>query len=112
MINLDPTFNAEIQNSRLAVIVNVDEIGILPLRVIVPITDWKDHYSQAPWMVPILPDKYNGLNKPSAADGFQIRSVSNERFIHKIGNLEAGTLNCDFDYLLDLEKIDLKYRNL
>ena len=93
LINLDPTIGAEIRKSRPAVIVSVDELEILPLRVIVPITDWKDHYSQAPWMVPILPGKNNGLNKPSAADAFQILSVSNERFIHKIGNLEAGNLN-------------------
>ena len=54
LINLDPTIGAEIRKSRSAVIVSVDEIGILPLRVIVPITDWKDQYSQAAWMVPIL----------------------------------------------------------
>jgi mRNA interferase MazF len=93
LINLDPTIGAEIQKSRPAVIVSVDEIGILPLRVIVPITDWKDQYSQAAWMVPILPGTKNGLNKRSAADAFQIRSVSKERFIRKIGVLEIERLN-------------------
>jgi mRNA interferase MazF len=75
------------------VIVSVDEIGILPLRVIVPITNWKDQYSQATWMVPILPGTKNGLNKRSAADAFQIRSVSKERFIRKIGVLETDKFN-------------------
>ena len=92
LINLDPTIGAEIRKSRPAVIVSVDEIGILPLRVIVPITDWKDQYSQAAWMVPILPGANNGLNKRSAADAFQIRSVSKERFINKIGKLETERL--------------------
>jgi mRNA interferase MazF len=93
LINLDPTIGAEIQKSRPAVIVSVDEIGILPLRVIVPITEWKDQYLQAAWMVPILPGGKNGLNKRSAADAFQIRSVSKERFIRKIGVLETDKVN-------------------
>jgi mRNA interferase MazF len=93
LINLDPTIGAEIRKSRPAVLVSVDEIGILPLRVIVPITDWKDQYSQAAWMVPILPDINNGLDKKSAADAFQIRSVSKERFIHKTGVLKTDRLN-------------------
>jgi mRNA interferase MazF len=50
-INLDPTIGAEIRKTRPAVIVNDDAIGILPLKVIVPITDWKEHYKVAPWMV-------------------------------------------------------------
>jgi PemK-like, MazF-like toxin of type II toxin-antitoxin system len=41
-INLSPTLGAEMQKTRPAVIVNDDEVGILPLKVIVPITDWKD----------------------------------------------------------------------
>ena len=41
-INLSLTLGAEMQKTRPAVIVNDDEVGILPLKVIVPITDWKD----------------------------------------------------------------------
>ena len=51
IINLDPTIGAEIKKSRPAVIVNDDAIGILPLKVIVPITEWKGHYAAAPWLV-------------------------------------------------------------
>jgi mRNA interferase MazF len=40
LINLDPTVGSEIKKTRPAVIVNDDAIGILPLRVIVPITAW------------------------------------------------------------------------
>jgi mRNA interferase MazF len=92
LINLDPSIGAEIRKSRPAAIISVDEIGILPLRVIVPITDWKDHYSAAAWLVPLDPSMRNGLQKRSAADAFQIRSVSTERFIHRIGVLEAEIL--------------------
>ena len=38
LINLDPTIGAEIKKSRPAIIVNDDAIGILPLKVIVPVT--------------------------------------------------------------------------
>ena len=92
LINLDPTMGAEIQKKRPAVIVNEDAIGILPLRVIVPLTDWKDRYAIAAWMVRFDPDSENGLNKPSAADAFQIRSVAQERFMRKIGRVSDPAL--------------------
>ena len=44
LINLDPTIGAEIRKTRPAVIVSEDAISILPLRVIVPLTDWKERY--------------------------------------------------------------------
>ena len=87
LINLDPTIGAEIQKIRPVVIVSSDAVGVLPLRVIVPLTDWKERYRQAPWMVPISPDNENGLSKLSAADTFQIRAVSTSRFVRKIGKL-------------------------
>lgn len=97
LINLDPTIGAEIKKSRPAVIVNVDEIGILPLRVIVPITTWKTQYSQAPWLVRIQANKQNGLNHTSAADTFQIRSLSIERFIRAIGKVDSEILTAILD---------------
>jgi mRNA interferase MazF len=87
LINLDPTVGAEIKKTRPAVIVSENAIGILPLRVIVPLTDWKDRYAIAPWMVRIDPDATNGLGKPSAADAIQIRSVSQERLIRQVGQI-------------------------
>ena len=87
LINLDPTVGAEIKKTRPAVIVNDNAIGVLPLRVIVPITEWKERYAAAPWIVEISPETNSGLDKLSAADTFQIRSVSKTRFIKKIGNL-------------------------
>lgn len=93
LINLDPTIGAEIQKTRPAIIVSADEIGILPLRVIVPLTDWKDRYGIAPWMVRIDGDQANGLKKPSAADAFQIRSVSQSRFVSYVGKISHAHLD-------------------
>lgn len=78
---------------RPAVIVNDDALGKLPLKIVVPITDWKDRYEIAPWMVKIEPSSDNGLNKISSADCFQIRSVSQERLIKKLGQLKSETHN-------------------
>jgi mRNA interferase MazF len=87
LINLEPTIGAEITKTRPAVIVNDDAVGILPLKVIVPITEWKDRYAVAPWMVRLGPDAENCLDKPSAADAFQVRSVAQERFVQRLGRL-------------------------
>ena len=84
-INLNPTVGAEIKKKRPAVIINDDSIGVLPLRVIVPITQWKDNFSGAIWMIRIEPDSQNRLSKLSAIDTFQIRSISTARFIKKVG---------------------------
>ena len=89
LIDLEPTVGAEIKKVRPAVIVSDDAVGILPLKVIVPITDWKDRYAIAPWMVRLEPDANNGLGKPSAADAFQVRSVAQERFVRSLGALSA-----------------------
>lgn len=67
-------------------------MGKLPLKVIVPITDWKDNYQIAPWMVKIVPNNINGLSKISAVDCFQIRSLSKDRLIKKIGAIDNATL--------------------
>ena len=93
LINLSPTLGAEMQKTRPAVIVNDDEVGILPLRVIVPITDWKDRYAQAPWMLRLEPSPENGLSKTSTADAFQVRSVSEQRFVSRLGHLSPDIMD-------------------
>ena len=93
LINLDPTVGAEIRKTRPAVIVNDDALGKLPLKIIVPITDWKNRYEIAPWMTKLEPGKQTGLTKTSAADSFQVRSVSQERFVKRIGVLPNAIMN-------------------
>ncbi len=72
---------------------NDNALGKLPLKIIVPITDWKDRYEIAPWMTSLKPDKENGLTKISAADSFQIRSVSQERFVQRIGTVSETIMD-------------------
>lgn len=85
LVNLDPTLGAEIKKKRPCLILNDDAIGILPLKIIAPLTDYKNKFEIVPWMVSINPDKKSNLNKKSIVDCFQVRSVSEERMITKIG---------------------------
>jgi len=93
LINLEPTLGAEIKKTRPAIIVNDDTLGRLPLKVIVPITEWKESYGVAPWMIKIEPDDQNNLNKVSAADCFQVRSISELRFVNQIGIVKPDILD-------------------
>ncbi len=93
LINLDPTIGAEIKKKRPGIIVNDDSLGKLPLKIIVPLTDWKEKYEIAPWMIRIEPDPQNKLNKVSAADCFQVRSISQKRFVKMIGIVSESVMN-------------------
>ncbi|MEX2379957.1 MAG: type II toxin-antitoxin system PemK/MazF family toxin [Vicingaceae bacterium] len=90
--NIDPTVAEEIKKTRPPIIVNDNALGKLPLKVIVPLTDWKEKYNQAPWMVKVNADFQNNLIKNSSADCFQIRSISKNRIIKKIGVINDHTL--------------------
>lgn len=57
-----------------------------------PITEWKDRYAVAPWFVRVEPNAENGLDKMSAADAFQVRSVAQERFVKRVGALSEDTM--------------------
>jgi mRNA interferase MazF len=89
LLRFDPVRGAEIGKQRPAAVVSLPSVGKLPLRIVVPITEWKSKYSTAPWLVYLNPSKRNGLTKLSAADCFQVKSVSVERFAKKLGELRA-----------------------
>jgi mRNA interferase MazF len=91
-IRFDPVRGSEIGKTRPAVVVNPPSIGRLPLRIVVPITGWSPRYAAVPWLVHVKPTTRTGLTKDSAADCFQVKSVSVERFTDKIGVLRANDL--------------------
>lgn len=88
LVRFDPSVNPEIKKNRRAVVLSVEEIGILNLRVVVPLTGWRDHYKFSPWMIHIIPSSSNGITKPVAADAFQVKSLSVKRFKKRMGALE------------------------
>jgi len=92
LIQFYPQVGSEMSKKRPAIVVNHNSIGRLPLKVVVPITDWKERYSNYPWILELLPDSLNGLTKASAIDCFQLKNFSDERFIKPIGKVDKQTL--------------------
>ncbi len=89
LVNFEPQIGAEIRKTRPAVVISVDAIGKLPLRLVVPITGRKAHHQEYPWLICLQPNDKNRLTKISSADAFQVKSLSVERFVSRIGVLES-----------------------
>ncbi len=93
LVDFDPSVGAEIQKVRPALVISVDSIGRLPLRLVVPLTDWKPQYANFPWFVWLPADLQNGLSKDSGADAFQTKSVSLTRFVCSMGVVTLAQLD-------------------
>jgi mRNA interferase MazF len=91
-VNLDPTIGAEIRKTRPVVVVSSDAVGVLPIKLVAPITEWKDYLAQNVWHVKVVPDSTNGLVKTSAVDTLQLRGVDAQRFIEKLGSLSPTVM--------------------
>lgn len=92
-IGYDPSVGAEIKKVRPSVVLSENSIGRLPLRIVVPITDWKDSFDSYPWFVKLDVSAANGLSKTSGADAFQVKSLSTSRFVAKLGVLTDAQLD-------------------
>jgi len=93
LVNLDPTIGSELKKVRPAVVISSDAVGRLPIKLVAPITDWKDHYARNIWHVYIEPDSTNGLAKLSAVDALQLRGLDYQRFIRKLGEVSSTMLD-------------------
>ena len=91
LVNLNPTKGAETKKARPCIIVSNNDIGILPLKVIIPLIGHKESHNGKSWLVPIVSTLENGLGKKSTADALNIRSVSDVRIIKKIGSINSET---------------------
>jgi mRNA interferase MazF len=92
MVHFEPSIGSEIQKLRPAIVVNDDRVGRFGIKIVVPITEWKERYKHYPWIIKLLPDKMNGLSKDSSIECFQIKSFSTDRFERKIGNIDTRLL--------------------
>ena len=93
LISFEPQLGAEIRKTRPAVVLSLESVGKLALRIVVPFTDWQDQYAESPWLVRVMPDTRNGLAKLSAADAFQVKSVSLQRFVRRLGLMPADAVD-------------------
>ncbi len=92
LVNLDPTIGAEIRKTRPVVVVSSDALGTLPIRLVAPITEWKDYFAGNVWHVKLESDGTNGLTKTSSVDTLQLRGVDTQRFIRKLGKVSSSIM--------------------
>jgi len=93
LVNFDPSAGAEIRKVRPAVVLTVAGIGRLPLQIVAPLTEWKAHYINASWFVHVPASPTNGLSKDSGADAFQVKSLSENRFVKRLGEVTGQQLD-------------------
>ena len=92
LVNFDPTVGTEIRKTRPAIVISSDAAGRLPIKLIAPITDWKDYFAPNFWHVRINPNANNGLTKVSAVDTLQLRGMDLQRFIRKLGRISPNKM--------------------
>ncbi len=92
LVNFDPTRGAEIKKTRPAVVISSDAVGRLPIKLIAPVTNWKDHYEHNLWHIRLDPNAHNGLSKSSAIDALQLRGMDTQRFVRKLGEITQDIL--------------------
>jgi mRNA interferase MazF len=91
LVDFSPRIGQEINKKRPAIIVNHDSMGALQLKVVVPVTDASRSIHE--WHVVLNPTKENGITKKSIADCFQVKSISKDRFVKRMGVLSSTEMD-------------------
>lgn len=90
LAELDPTRGAEIRKTRPVVIISADGMGVLPVKLAAPCSS--SDLPPALWRVPLTKSDMNGLDRDTTIDLMQIRSISVERLVHRVGSVDADTM--------------------
>ncbi len=93
LVDLNPTRGAEIRKTRPVVVVSSNEIGVLSIRLVAPITEWKETFAENIWHVKLEPNSTNNLTKLSAADTLQLRGLDTLRFVRKVGEVPLSIMD-------------------
>ena len=86
LVDFNPTLGDEIKKIRPAIIINGNFAVGLNLKIVAPITTWKSDFEKIWWLYKLVPNKQNGLNVKSAVNCYQIRCISIDRIVKKLGN--------------------------
>jgi mRNA interferase MazF len=92
LVDLNPTRGQEMQKVRPVVVMSSGLFKSVALRIVIPITSWQDKFTVRPFMVEIPRTTQNGFDRTSAGNVLQVRSLSTERFIRRIGVIESGVM--------------------
>lgn len=92
LVDLNPTKGQEIQKTRPVVVISSNVYQPIALRIVIPITTWQNKFISRPFLIKIPQTSTNGLDRDSAGNVLQVRSLSTERFIRKIGQVDTEQL--------------------
>jgi mRNA interferase MazF len=71
------------------VIVGSNAINILPLRLVVPLLEWKETHQFVPWMVRVTAGSWIEKGSAYTADTLQVRPISAESLSQRAGSVSA-----------------------
>lgn len=92
LVQLDPTRGQEIQKTRPAVIISSKLFAPIPIRIVIPVTKWQPKFRDRPFMVFIKQTDENALDQDSSGNVLQVRSISVERFVKRLGEVSPTVL--------------------
>ncbi|WOK07553.1 type II toxin-antitoxin system PemK/MazF family toxin [Imperialibacter roseus] len=100
--NLDPVKGSEQAGYRPVVIISGNLLNThLPIAIVIPLTSKIKSYKGNPILVP---DDKNGLKSISEMLIFHIRSISKDRLIEKLGEIDQSTVQESVKTLNDILK--------
>ena len=101
-VNLNPTKGSEQTGFRPVVIISGNLLNQhLPVVIVVPLTTKIKKYKGNPIL---MPTKINGLKSESEMLIFHVRSVSKDRLIERVGNIDQSELERSIKTLNDILK--------
>lgn len=91
-VNFNTTMGDEIQKIRPAIVISSDSASSIRLRLAVPITTWQPKFQGRYGYLRLSADGRNGLANDSAVNMFQVRCMSTDRFLTKLGVVPADVM--------------------
>lgn len=92
LVNFNPQIGNEISKTRPAVVIDNDEANKVKMRIVVPITSWRDKFKFISWHIKIDEFESFGLTNLSSFNCHQLKSFSHQRFVKKIGQIDETSL--------------------
>ena len=89
LVELDPTRGAEMKKTRFVLVISSDAVGVLPIELGVPTTEWQASFINHLWHIRLDPGAQNGLTKISALDILQLRALAADRFVKRVGRVPS-----------------------
>jgi mRNA interferase MazF len=108
LVELNPTRGQELQKTRPVIVISSDLFDAIALKIAIPITSWQEKFIERPFMVRIDASSDNGLDRNSAGNILQVRSLSTDRFVKKLGKVSEEILQEILAGLIVCTDYDLK----